>query len=336
GSKFQIILHNVPDTSQPLEPVDAKIWDIDLFDTSKTHIGNLKKRGLNVICYFSAGTSEDWRPDYAQLKAYGSGDVCDDAKCTSKWQGERWLNIKNAKSWSVQTPTQELPPVWRVMRTRIKMAHEKGCDAIDPDNMDGFDNKNSYKLTEADSINFIKFMAAEAAQYNMSTGLKNAIAILPKVEEYVQFAVNEECVQNKECGGYRKFLNSGKPVFHIEYTADGTASRGGNALYRDVGSATKKYCNPLGPTARFSTIIKGKSLNGKYLYCDGSLPGQTKTVKVEGSGGGLNKKGGKWAEMDEAEEVSGEEAGAEVGQVHEAAETEEHEEAWEAGSGDEV
>jgi len=103
----------------------------------------------------------------------------------------------------------------------------------------------------------------------MSMGLKNSISLIPKVQNYVQFAVNEECVKVKDCAGYKNFLAKGKPVFHIEYTG---ASRTSNRVtYKDPAASTKKYCNPLvETTSRFSTIIKaGETLGPNFLYCDG-------------------------------------------------------------------
>ncbi len=64
-------------------PVDA--YDIDLFDTTPESIQALKQQGKKVICYFSAGSSEDWRPDYDQFQAEDQGKNLDD------WPGEKWL-----------------------------------------------------------------------------------------------------------------------------------------------------------------------------------------------------------------------------------------------------
>ncbi|KAF2673611.1 family 114 glycoside hydrolase, partial [Microthyrium microscopicum] len=162
------------------------------------------------ICYFSAGSSESWRDDFKRFsKSDMGGPIAKDDKGSSYWQGEKWLNIKNPNPNSAT-----LPVVWQIMRDRIKIAADKGCNAIDPDNTDGYDNKNGIGLTEQDSINYVKFMAAEARKYNMSIGLKNSVQILPKVQSVIQFAVNEECAANGECGGYKQFLGS-KPVFHI-------------------------------------------------------------------------------------------------------------------------
>jgi hypothetical protein len=112
-------------------------------------------------------------------------------------------------------------------------------------------------------------MADDAARYNMSMGLKNAMSIIPKVQNYVQFAINEECVEVQDCATYKGFLAKGKPVFHIEYTRHST---GNNRLaYKDPAASTRKYCNPLAEAvSRFSTIIKpGETLGPAFLYCDG-------------------------------------------------------------------
>ena len=39
------------------------MYDIDLFDVPVDTIKALKQAGKTVICYFSAGSFEDWRPD---------------------------------------------------------------------------------------------------------------------------------------------------------------------------------------------------------------------------------------------------------------------------------
>ena len=42
---------------------DAQWYFVDLFNTPKRTIKSLKKSGKTVICYFRAGSFEDWRPD---------------------------------------------------------------------------------------------------------------------------------------------------------------------------------------------------------------------------------------------------------------------------------
>jgi hypothetical protein len=118
GTKWQIIISNniSVDTDAPLVPDDTPIWDIDLFNTPKEDIDGLKQQGKKVLCYFSAGTGEDWRPDYNTIP---TADLGDQLGC---WPGEKYLNIRS-------------DAVWDVMNIRLQLAWAKGCDAVDPDNM---------------------------------------------------------------------------------------------------------------------------------------------------------------------------------------------------------
>lgn len=122
GQKFQIILLGIPDmTKMPLPPTDAPVWDIDLFDNPKSAMTALKAAGKIVICYFSAGTAEDWRDDY---RDFGAADL---GKVLPEWPNEKWI----------RTGSQSIR---NIMAKRIKLAADKGCDAIDPDNTGTFNS----------------------------------------------------------------------------------------------------------------------------------------------------------------------------------------------------
>lgn len=115
GQKFQIILSAVPNLAATLTPSDAPVWDIDLWDADNSTITGLHAAGKIVVCYFSAGTSEDWRPDYSKFSGSDKGAAL------PEWKGENWLKLSSSN-------------VRSIMQTRIQMAASKGCDAIDPDN----------------------------------------------------------------------------------------------------------------------------------------------------------------------------------------------------------
>jgi hypothetical protein len=121
GAKFQIILSqsSIDLGGLTLSPEGADVWDIDLVDNSKEVIQALHRLGKKVICYFSAGTTESWRPDYA---AFLPADL---GAGLPEWPREKWLDIRSAN-------------VFEVMKKRIKLASDKGCDGIDPDNMGEF------------------------------------------------------------------------------------------------------------------------------------------------------------------------------------------------------
>lgn len=102
-------------SKMPLAPTDAPVWDIDLFDNPASTMATLKASGKIVICYFSAGTAEDWRDDYRDFAAADLGKVL------PEWPNEKWI----------RTGSQSIR---NIIAKRIKLAADKGCDAIDPDN----------------------------------------------------------------------------------------------------------------------------------------------------------------------------------------------------------
>ncbi|KAF2429062.1 endo alpha-1,4 polygalactosaminidase [Tothia fuscella] len=236
NEKWQIILSSTLSMGAPLSPNAATVWDLDLFETDASTIASLKARGKTVMCYFSSGTSEANRPDLNRLSSYDYGAGLPD------WPGERWLDLRSER-------------VWSVMLGRIQLAAQKGCDAIDPDNIDGYSNESgggfSPPLSTSDSIRFLNRMASAADSLGMSIGLKNAMDILDSVADNIQFAVNEECIAIGECDVYNKFIGSGKPVYHIEYGSAYEASR---------------FCS----NGYLNTVVKRLSLDGWVHYCDGS------------------------------------------------------------------
>ncbi|KAJ5515446.1 hypothetical protein N7527_007006 [Penicillium freii] len=203
GVKWQIqLIETVEDTT-----VDADVWDIDLFDNTAETITTLQNKGRKVICYFSAGTYEDWRPDISKF------DTADFGSNLDEWPGERWLNIKSSS-------------VRAIMSSRLDIAKQKGCDGVDPDNIDAYGNENGLGLTEADSVDFLTFLAAESHSRGMSIGLKNGGDIIGSVIDKMQWSINEQCAQYNECETYAAFTKVNKPVFHIEYSGETIEARG--------------------------------------------------------------------------------------------------------------
>jgi Glycoside-hydrolase family GH114 len=118
---FQIILSGIPDIKPSASSVtpNVDVYDVDLFLADKTIIQTLHKLNKTVICYFSGGTYEPGRPD---SKQFSNADMGSRLK---EWPNEKWLKLSSAA-------------VRRIMVNRIQLAHERGCDAIDPDNVGKF------------------------------------------------------------------------------------------------------------------------------------------------------------------------------------------------------
>ena len=180
--------------------LDVQAYDIDLFDTAQTHIDGLRARGVKVICYFNAGGYEDWRPDADQFPPEVLGGPLGD------WPGERWLDIRRIDL---------LAPI---MGARLDLAVAKGCDAVDPDNVDGFANKTKLPLTAADQLAYNRWIAGQARQRGLAVGLKNDLKQVKDLVGDFDFAVNEQCVQYNECDRLTPFIAAGKAVFGIEYS----------------------------------------------------------------------------------------------------------------------
>jgi hypothetical protein len=177
--------------------VDA--FNLDLFDTSTATITGLHAKGKHVICYFSAGSYENWRPDAGSFPAAVLGRDLDG------WPGEKWLDVRKVNT---------LIPI---MKARMQMAASKGCDAVDPDNVDGYSNNTGFALSGNDQLAYNIALAQEAHKLGLAISLKNDLAQIKDLVAYFDFAVNEECFQFNECGMLKPFIAAGKPVFGIEY-----------------------------------------------------------------------------------------------------------------------
>jgi hypothetical protein len=175
------------------------MYDIDLFSTPQATINLLKTQGKRVVCYFSAGSFETFRPDAAQFLPADKGNSLD-----APFGDEKWLDTRSAN-------------VRKIMKARLDLAATKGCDGVEPDNMDGYRNAPGFTLGPLTQLDFNKFIAAEAKLRGLKVGLKNDVDQLVDLEPFFDFAVNEQCQQYNECGGYSVFTSKGKPVFNAEY-----------------------------------------------------------------------------------------------------------------------
>ena len=185
------------DLTQPMN-----IYNLDLFDTKSSDIAKLHGRGVYVMCYFSAGTMEDWRPDASNFPAEIIGSPLED------WPGEYWLDIRAIDS---------LEPV---IVSRLDLAAQKGCDGVDPDNVNGFENETGFPLTYQDQLNFNIYLSNTAHAKGLDVGLKNDLSQIPDLVPYFDWALNEECFYFDECDALQPFHQAGKPVFVIEYDLD--------------------------------------------------------------------------------------------------------------------
>jgi hypothetical protein len=226
GTSWQIQYSGTLDTS-----LDVDVYDVDLFDTSNADLAALP----TTICYFSAGSWEDWREDADSFPAASKGEPLDG------WPGEWWLDIRDA---GVRT----------ALTGRLDRAVERGCTAVDPDNVNGWENETGFPLTRADQLDFNRFLAEEAHARGLSIGLKNDQLQAEALAPWFDWALNEECAAYDECDGYAIFTDADKAVFHVEYVDE----------WSDAEALAEQVCG-VGP--RLDTLIKTWDLGAERLAC---------------------------------------------------------------------
>jgi hypothetical protein len=198
GTSWQWQLSGPIDTS-----VDAQMYDIDLFESPQSVIDQLHQSGRIVICYFSAGSWESFRPDASTFPQSVRGNPLD-----PPFQDELWLDIR------------QLGVLGPIMSARLDLAVSKRCDGVEPDNVDGYINNTGFPLTAADQIAYNTFIADAAHARGLSVGLKNDLDQVPQLVGVFDWALNEQCFQFDECALLMPFINAGKAVFGVEYELD--------------------------------------------------------------------------------------------------------------------
>lgn len=222
----------------PAEPfLDVAVYDIDLFDAEASLVNTLKAQGIQVICYISAGSWEDWRPDADQFPQEVLG------KEYVGWAGEKWLDIR------------ALDALAPLLRARLDLCAAKGFDAIEPDNIDGFTNDTGFPLTYADQLAFNIWLAQEAHARGLSIGLKNDAEQATELVPYFDWALVEDCFAQGWCEMMTSFIAAGKTVFAAEYTDNWSETQ-----------FLRRVC-PQAMALGFSAILKNRELDAWLLSC---------------------------------------------------------------------
>lgn len=210
---------------------DVDMYDIDMFETEASLVSSLHDQGKKVMCYISAGSWEEWRPDAELFPASVIG------KPLAGWHGEKWLDIRR------------LDILGPILQARLDACKAKGFDGVEPDNIDGYTNDTGFPLTYQDQLEFNIFLANEAHARGLSIGLKNDLDQIPDLLPFFDWALNEQCFQFNECDKLMPFITNGKAVFHVEYK-----------------TGLKKFC-PEANEMNFNSLKKRRNLNAWRKAC---------------------------------------------------------------------
>lgn len=180
----------------------ASVFEIDGFEYPASDVKAIHASGAKAICYLDVGSWEEYRPDKEAFPKSVLG------KRYEGYPDERWLDIAHYKKFAP------------IIEKRIAMCARKGFDAVEPDNVAGWEKENhtGFKITRADQLRFNRWVARQVHRRGMSVALKNDGRQAKELSPDFDFAVVEECFQYNECGYYKNtFVEEGKAVYEAEY-----------------------------------------------------------------------------------------------------------------------
>lgn len=183
-----------------LDPsVRAWAYDVDGFETSVGDVRALHRHRRRAICYLDVGSWENFRPDAGRFPRSVIGE---------RYEGfpnERWLDVSRFGLFAAP------------LKARIAMCARKRFDAVEPDNIAGWENKTGFDISAADQLRFNRWIAAQVHARGMAVALKNDPRQVGQLVGSFDFAIVEQCFQYEECGFYKPFVDRNKAVFEAEY-----------------------------------------------------------------------------------------------------------------------
>jgi hypothetical protein len=213
--------------------LQINVIDIDL-NVSQSAIDHYHNQGTKVIGYISVGSYEDWRPDATRFPDEVLG------KDYEGWSGEKWLDIRRIDL---------LAPI---MLARLDVCAAKGFDAVEPDNMQIWDNDTGFPLTYDDQLHYALWLAEEAHQRGLAIGQKNAPDQTRDLVGIFDFAITEDAFYYNWAKALLPYIQAGKPVFAAEYT--------------DLPGDFREFCRQ-SKQLGFSAILKHRNLDAWLEIC---------------------------------------------------------------------
>ena len=218
------------DTSVP-----AAIYDVDGFDTPASTVAALHKAGRHVVCYIDVGTWENWRPDAKQFPSTVLGEP------DAGWPGERWLDVR------------QLSALEPIMTARFRMCKNKGFDAVNSDNIDGWENDTGFPIKPADSLTYDTWVAGAIHALGLSAAEKNDNNQVDTLRNVFDWAQTEQCYAQHYCSQFAGYTRRNRLVVDIEY-----------GLKRSI--FTYKTC-PTTAKYREVALLKHLSLDAWVVAC---------------------------------------------------------------------
>lgn len=135
--------------------IKAPVYEVDGFDVSAKTVRRFHRQGRKVICYIDVGSWDNYRPDAKRFPRSVIG------KRYEGYPDERWLDIRRFRKFAGP------------LKGRIGMCARKGFDALEPDNINGWENPTGFPITRRHQLRFNRWIARQAHRKGLAVGLKN-------------------------------------------------------------------------------------------------------------------------------------------------------------------
>lgn len=220
-------------------PENIKVFGADPDNVTNKQILALNAQGIYTICYVSVGTLENWRSDVNMFYDKNIFKRSVVGKRYGDWPDEFFLDIRN-------------PNLLFIMQKRFLDCALKGFQAIEPDNMDVYQNASGFDITATQSINYIKQLISAAHAVNLEIGQKNVPELTDQLVGMMDFVITESCFQDNWCEDVLPYIAAGKPVFDAEYDDR-------EIDFKAACAFAKKH--------KISMILKDRELTKQYKAC---------------------------------------------------------------------
>jgi hypothetical protein len=186
---------------------DVGAYDIDGFGNTADEVSALHAMGKRVVCYMDAGTYEPGRPDAASFPPGLLGSA------VQGWPGEQWLDVRPSGPYYATLQS--------IMTARFQLCAQKGFDAVEPDNIDSYQNSPGFPTTAADQLTYDQWIATTVHGVGLAVFQKNDTGQVTELVTDFDGELDEECNYYTECNTLAPYHAAGKPIWNAEYTDDG-------------------------------------------------------------------------------------------------------------------
>ena len=148
----------------PVKNIQATQYEYSSIDAVPEEIPENRVKPRHVICYVNVGAREDWRPDD---HLFSTSEV--DLGAFPGWAGEYLLDTRSTDLAEIEqqlgdeyTPAlaetirSERQLIRDILTLRFLLAKEKGCDAIEPDNVDYWIFNQTQQYTAKERYDFAR------------------------------------------------------------------------------------------------------------------------------------------------------------------------------------